>query len=539
MSLLTTRGAATAGPARPVRRGLVLLILSIAVYLISLDISVVNVAVPALATDLSAATAELQWVLDSYILVFAALVLVAGTVADRYGRRRVLAAGLVVFALGSVGAALARDVEVLIAMRAFQGLGGAMVMPPTLSILSAVFPREERARAIAAWSAASALGLVTGPLVGGWLVDASGWPAIFWVAVPVSSACLLGLTQVPESRDARRRRIDIAGAVLATGAMFSLAFAIIQAPHLGWSSPPILGTFAGAAALSALLLAVELRVRYPMLPLALFRQREFTGAVSAIGLAFFAVGSLGFFMAQYFQLVQGHSALESGVRILPMAIAMAGIAPLSPALAARFGPRAVASAAALVVLAGMLVLLMLDAGGGYSIAFAGVLLIGIGGGMALAPLTDTVMAAVPLNDAGIGSAMNDASRTLGVALGVAVLGSLLSEVYASSLRELLATGVSSEVLEAASDGLAIALVSTANLDAETAGRVTVATREAFVDGLHATLVVGAGMMAGAAVLTFALLPRRMRERQAVEDEGGGSDMERSSREESGTEQVAG
>ena len=319
MTALPITGAARlAGAAPPLAsRWWVLAVMSLSTFMVFLDNTVVNTALPSISRDLNASTATLQWVIDGYTLVLAGLLLLGGTMGDRYGRRRFLTWGMVIFGLGAVGAALANSAETLILMRGVQGVGAAFVLPATLSIITDVFPREERAKAIGIWTGVGALAIGVGPVVGGALVDELGWNAVFWMHIPVVLLALAGLRIVPESRDGRRLGLDLPGAVLATGGLLAVVYAIIQGNEAGWTSPEIVIAFGAGIAMLAAFAFVELRARAPMLPLRFFRQRDFNGAVLVIGLIFFAIIVTFFFLTQFFQIVQGKSAFTAGLYLLP------------------------------------------------------------------------------------------------------------------------------------------------------------------------------------------------------------------------------
>ena len=404
--------------------------MSLSIFMIFVDNTVVNTAIPSIARDLQASTSVLQWVVDGYTLVLAGLVLAGGTIGDRYGRRRWMTIGMVTFGLASAGAALSDSANTLIAFRALQGVGAALVMPATLSILTDVFPREDRAKAIGIWTAAGGLGIGFGPALGGYLVDQLDWAAVFWLHIPVVAIALAGLMiVVPESRESRARRPDVPGTVLATSGVLAVGYGIIQGSEAGWTAPQILAAFAlGLAALVAFAV-VELRSAEPMLPLHFFRERDFTGAVLIIFIVYFAFFVTFFFLDQLFQLVQGRSPVEAGLLFVPVALAMMVGAPISGVLVQRIGPRRLLLLSIGAMIAGMLLLTQLDAASSTFQVAAMLFLFGVSGGLGLTPLTDTVMAAVPVDDAGIGSAVNDVSRELGGALGIALIGSIVNGFY--------------------------------------------------------------------------------------------------------------
>ena len=494
----------------------VLAVMSLTTFMVFLDNTVVNTALPSIARDLNASTATLQWVIDGYTLVLAGLLLVGGTMGDRFGRRRFLTIGMVIFGLGAVGGALAGDANTLIAMRGVQGTGAALVLPATLSIVTDVFPRNERAKAIGIWTGVGALAIAVGPVVGGFLVDQLNWNAVFWMHIPVVALALLGLRIVPESRDSRLRGLDLPGAVLATGGLIAVVYAIIQGNESGWTSPEIVVAFLGGAALLAAFAAVQTRSANPMLPLRFFRQRDFNGAVLVIGLIFFAMMVTFFFLTQFFQIVQGKSAFTAGLYLLPTAGMMMVGAPLSGLLEKRVGPRILVVAAGIAVVFGLVWLSAVDASSSFTYIAIGLAAFGFGGGMALAPLTDTVMAAVPVNDAGIGSAVNDVSRELGAALGIAIVGSFVGSIYRGNVEDRLDGVVDPEIVQTTSEGIGVAVVAAQSLPADIAATVVGAANDAFVDAFTTGLLISAGFMAAATLAAVVLLPNRMRETQALD-----------------------
>ena len=351
-------------------------------------------------------------------------------------------------------------------------------------------------------------------MVGGALVDEISWNAVFWMHIPVVLLALVGLRIVPESRDSRSLGLDLPGAVLATGGLLALVYGIIQGNEAGWTSPQILIAFGAGIAMLAAFAFVELRARAPMLPLRFFRQRDFNGAVIVIGLIFFAMMVTFFFLTQFFQIVQGKSAFTAGLYILPTAGMMMVGAPISGLLEKSVGPKILVGVAGVAVTFGLLWLSGVDQGTGFGTIAIGLMAFGFGGGMALAPLTDTVMAAVPTNDAGIGSAVNDVSRELGAALGIAIIGSVVSGLYTSGVEDSLTGAVDPALLETAGEGIGVATVAAASLPADVAATVVQAANTAFIDAFTTGLVISAVFMAAATLAAVVLLPWKMRERQA-------------------------
>ena len=435
------------------RKGLVLAFMSLSTFLIFLDDTVVNTALPSIARDFSAPNSVLQWVVNMYSLILAGLLLVAGSAGDRFGRRKALALGMLIFGAGAVGAALAQSSTALIAMRGVQGLGAAFVLPATLSIITDVFPRGERAKAIAIWTAVGSMGIAIGPALGGFLVDEVGWSAVFWLHIPVVALAIFGLSVVPESRDSRGLPLDLPGAALATGGILAVVYGVIQGGETGWTSREIVASLVGGSALLVAFALVEFSSRYPMLPLHYFKRMDFTGSFLVLMLLFVGLIGVFFFLTQYLQLVQGRSALIAGLAITPAAATMMIGSSIAIKAVPVFGPRATIVTASLIVMSGMAVFSQIEVGTAYWVPVLGILLFGLGFGIAMPTVTDTIMAAVPVNDAGIGSAMNDLSRELGIVVGVAALGSLVSGLYRADVKTALDGALPPAAAEQVGDSL--------------------------------------------------------------------------------------
>ncbi|WP_340379740.1 MFS transporter [Streptomyces sp. SS7] len=424
----------------PRRRRLVLAICCMSLLIVSLDTTALNVALPAMERDLHASTAGLQWTIDAYTVVLAALLMLAGSTADRIGRRKVFMAGLVVFSLGSLLCSLAPSLDLLIAARMVQAVGGSMLNPVAMSIITNTFtdPRE-RARAIGVWGAVVGISMAAGPLLGGALVEAVGWRAIFWVNLPVGlAALLLTLRFVPESRAPRARRPDPVGQLLVIALFGSLTYAIIEAPGAGLATS---GPFA-ALALGALtgLLIYEPRRAEPLIDLRFFRSAPFSGATVVAISAFAALGGFLFLSTLYLQNVRGLSALDAGLWMLPMAVPMFLCAPLSGRLVGSRGPRLPLVVAGLAMTVSALLFAVLDAETSNVTLFLGYTLFGIGFGFVNAPITNTAVSGMPRTQAGVAAAVASTSRQLGQTLGVAVVGAVLAAgVSVTSYRETFVT----------------------------------------------------------------------------------------------------
>ena len=515
---VATIGTPDTGPdvqnGRKLRKNVILGFLSLSTFMIFLDGTVVNTALPAIARDFGANNSVLQWVVNMYSLILAGLLLVGGSLGDRFGRRRALAGGMVVFGLGAVGAALAEDSTTLIVMRGIQGLGAAFALPSTLSIITDVFPRTERAKAIIIWTAIGSMGIAVGPALGGYLVDEISWSAVFWLNIPVVVLSLIGLKFIPESKDSRRRPIDYAGAVLATGGLLAVVYGIIQGGEAGWTSGEILGSLIGGAALLALFAIVEARSSHPMLPLHYFKRADFTGSFTVIMLFFLGVVGIFFFTTQFYQLVQGRTALVAGLALTPVAPMMIMGTGISSKTVPSIGPKFTIVTAGLIVMIGIAVFSQLEVDTAIWIPIVGMMIFGIGFGMAMPTVTDTIMASVPVNDAGVGSAMNDLSRELGFVLGVAILGSLAASLYRTNVTDAISGLVPDGVSEAIGNSIGAVGSIAAELPADVALVVTESAHASFVDALNIAFLAAAGFVGLGIVVALALVPRRSRSVQA-------------------------
>jgi EmrB/QacA subfamily drug resistance transporter len=496
------------------RKGLILLTLCLAALIINIDVTIVNVALPSLVRELGATTTSLQWVVDAYTLVFAALILAAGSLSDRVGRRGVLLLGLGVFGFGSLAGSLATSSEQLIAARVVMGLGAAAIFPSTLSLISNVFTeRKERAKAIGLWGATTGVGVATGPIVGGWLLEEFWWGSVFLFMVPIAAvvAGLVALT-VPTSRDPAAPPIDWRGLVLSSLGMGTLILGVIQAPHWGWGSPRTLATVAASLAVLAVFIDVERRMARPMLDVRLFRNPRFTAASGSITIAFLILGGFTFLITQYFQFIQGYTPLGTGIRLLPVATAIAVAALVGTRLAVRIGNKAVVATGLAMWGVTMLWIAANDASTTY-LTIVGQMLLGGGGlGLITAPATEAIMGAVPTAKAGVGSAVNDATRLFGTALGVAVTGSVAASLYSNRLGETIPRHLPSQAASAADGSVGGALVAAQNLQhaglAVPAHQLSTAASDAFIHSLNGTYpILGAIALAGA-LMAAALLPSR-------------------------------
>ncbi len=457
------------------------------------DNTVLNLAIPSLIRDLGATPADVQWIIDAYILVFAGLLLTAGSLSDRYGRRRFLIIGLVVFGAASLVATLVQEPWQLIGARALMGVGGSFLMPSTLSILITVFDDSERRKAIAAWSAVAMVGVIAGPTLGGFLLEHYWWGSVFLLNVPIAAlAVLAAVVLMPESR-APARRTDPLGALLSTVGMTALVYVVIAAPREGWTSGGALTAAAVAVVALGAFVVWERRSDHPMLPLSLFRDRNFSGSSFSIVLMSFGTGALLLMLTQYLQFVLAYGPMKAGLALLPYAVAAALFNGVGAALGQRVSNRVLVAVGLVVMAGGFMVLGLIGPADGYGKLITGLLIMGVGGGLAGPAAYATLMGAVPPEHAGVGSALNDTVQQVGMALSVAVLGSVLAGVYTARMPE--------SAPAAARDSIGAAL------ELGEAGLARTA-REAFVSAMSFGSWVGVAFTLAAAALAFTVLRPR-------------------------------
>jgi EmrB/QacA subfamily drug resistance transporter len=434
-------------------------------------VSSLNVALPDLARETGATPTELQWIVDAYALVFAGLLLPAGALGDRLGRRRVLLAGLAVFGSGAAIATTVSDPSTLIAIRAFMGIGAALIMPTTLSIITANFPAGERDRAVGAWAGVAGGSALLGLLVSGAVLEVASWSWVFGLSVVLAGIAFIGSLRVVPARDIHEPKpLDPIGGALSALGLSALVWAFIEGPQRGWGDSLVVGGFAGAVLLGVAFVAWELRRREPMLDPRLFKLRGFSSGSLSIFLQFFAAFGLIFVLLQFLQLVLGYSPLEAGAALAPMAVVMVTVAPRVPLLVERVGVRPVGPTGLALMATGLFVLSTMDAGSSYWHLLAGGLVLGLGMALATAPATTAIVESLPDEKQGVASAVNDAAREVGGALGIAVLGSVLANHVGQ-----LGPGMNPA---------------------------------SFVDGFSAALVVGAMVLAVGAVLVLIRAPGR-------------------------------
>ena len=492
---------------------LTLTVLCSTILVVNLDSTVLNVALPTLVRDLNATSSDLQWIVDAYALVFGGLLLAAGSLGDRIGRKRTFVAGLAAFAAGSAWAAFAGSVGMLIAARAGMGIGAALMMPSTLAIIADVFPDgAQRQRAIGVWAGTSGVGFALGPIIGGVLLAHFWWGSVFLINVPIAIAALCcAVVLVPDSKNPAARRPDVVGALLSIAGIGLVLWAIIEAPINGWSSLRVAAPGVAGLAVMAGFAAWERSSSHPMLNLRFFRARSFSCAVSSMGLvAFGLIGSL-FALTQFLQFNLGYSALDAGVRMLPIAAAVAVVAPMSALLVRIGGHKLTTAAGMLIIAAGLWQASQASVDSGYLGILPGLILAGIGAGLAMPSVSGSVISSVPRAETGVGSATNGTFMQIGGAMGVAVVGSLLSSRYQSRMSAALApyhlpAAIHHTILDSIGSALGIA---------ERAGGVlgrllTSAARSAFISGADLGLGVAAAVALVGCFVALVALPSRPR-----------------------------
>ncbi len=494
------------------QKPLILISLLLAAFVINLDTTIVNVALPSLVRQLHASDSQLQWVVDAFNLLFAGSVLAAGSLSDRFGRKGMLLAGLTVFGLASLAGGLMDSPGQLIAARAVMGVGAAMVFPSTLSLITNVFTeRDERARAIGLWGAITGVAIALGPIVGGWLLELADWRSIFFAMVPIAAAAgVLVARWVPTSRDRQAPRTDRPGFALSTATIGLLVYTIIDAPNHGWGSARTLASFTLSAALAAAFVAWERRTERPMLDVTLFANPRFTAASASVAISFFALSGFIFLVTQYSQFIKGWSPLSTGVRLLPVASFVAISSIVGTKLALRLGTKFVVAGGLLLMAGFYLWVTTATTSTSYLTIAAQMVVLGTGMGLTSAPATEAIMGVVPRAKAGVGSAVNDATRLLGGTLGVAVIGSVYASLYASRLAGMLPSGLPAAVARTAHTSVGAALTAAGKLTdlghPALAAAVHTAASSAFFDGFHTADYVSAGVAAAGAAMALALLP---------------------------------
>ncbi|MEU3371220.1 MFS transporter [Streptomyces sp. NPDC006660] len=536
------------------RRWWALLVLCLSLLIIVMANTALTVAAPDMTKDLGLSSSDLQWVIDGYTVPYAALMLLLGAIGDKYSRRGALVLGLLVFAGASVAGSLVDSSTGVIASRAVMGVGAALIMPATLSLLASTFPRAERAKAILLWTATAGIAIAAGPLVAGALLENHGWASTFLINVPIALVAVVGaFVLVPPSKAAHHDRIDYVGGLLSVVSVGALVYMIIQGPHFGWDAKAI-----GAAVIAGLGLVVfvvwELRHPRPVLNVRRFAHRMFSGSLLAVALFFLAVFGAFYYLTQHLQFVLGYTPLETGVRMLPLAGAVFVGSALTGFLTPRLGMKVTVTAGMVAGTVALALLTRVDSASGYGDFLAPLIILGVAIGLALSPCTDAIMGAFPEAELGVGGAVNDTSLELGGSLGIAILGSVLAKSYSSHLADATAgTKLPASALSTAQDsvgaGYAVAqgigdqakqlgaqalhagtpqqaaqLKAQAEQLAAGAQQMSHAVGSAFSDAVARTSLVGAVILGVGTVLVAVLLPRRGK----GEEQAGQSAEERES-----------
>jgi EmrB/QacA subfamily drug resistance transporter len=491
------------------RRWVILGVLCTSLLIIVIGNTSLNVALPKMSEALGLTNSQQQWVVDAYSLVFAGLLFTAGTLSDRFGRKGFMQAGVVLFGAASAYATFVASTAVeVIGARAVMGIGGALVMPATLSILVNTFPARERARAIGIWAGVAGGGGALGLVLGGWLVEHFWWGSAFAINVPVTiTALILGALIVPTSRDRHPSKLDPIGALLSMIGLGVFVYGLIEAPKWGWASVTSLGIIGAGIAVLGIFALWELHTKSPMLDVRLFKDRRF--GVSSVGMSLVFLTMFGFFfvVSQLFQLVLGYGPFESGLRMLPIMPVMIIFSTRAAGLVERFGARTVVTTGMLLTAAGVLILSFLTASSGYGHVLLGMFVMASGMGLTMTPMTELIMSSVPRDKAGVGSAMNDTTREVGTTLGVAILGSILSSGYTSNLGGAV-SGLPESARHAAEGSLAGALGVAHQIGGTQGAALVDAAKTAWADGLHLSLMIGAGIVLFAAAIAARYLPRK-------------------------------
>jgi EmrB/QacA subfamily drug resistance transporter len=504
-------------PAGHERRWWVLATMTVCLLVVIMGTTILTVALPTLQRELDATQGELQWAVDAYVLVFAGLLFSWGVLGDRIGRRKVLLIGLAVFCVGSLLAAYSSGPLQLIACRAVMGVGGAAVQPATLAVITNVFPPAERGRAIGVWAGAAGIAVAGGPLAGGAVLEHFWWGAVFLLGVPVAVVAALGIVAfVPESRDPDPGRLDVPGVLLSIVALAGLVYGIIHAGSgAGWTTPGVLVPLAGGLVLLALFVWLQRRSSHPALDVSLFRNPAFSAAAGALALNLFALLGATFYLVYYLQGVRGHTPLESGATLIPVALTMALMAPQSSRLAQRYGAKAVCGTGFLLIAASFLGFVTLGAGSPLWLVLVILAVQGSGMGSVMAPATESIMSVVPREKAGAGAAVNNSVRQIGGALGIAVLGSLLASAYASRIGDQVGV-LPGAVREEAGRSLIATLEAIRQAGQSGDGDLALAAaalvdpaREAFVGAMHVTAVATAAASLVAALVVALWLPGKL------------------------------
>ena len=490
-----------------------LVFICLSVFVISVDATIINVALPTLSRELDADTAQLQWIVDAYTLVMAGLMLSAGSLSDRFGRRGWLSVGLALFAITSAIAAQANSADSLIGARAAMGVGAAVIFPTTLSLITNIFTDPvKRAKAIGLWAAMVGVGVAAGPISGGWLLEHFSWGSVFMVNVPVAALAIIGgWLFIPTSRDPAAPPVDVPGLILSSIGITALVYTVIEAPNWGWRSVHTAAGFAASVVVLAAFALWERRTPHPMLDVSVFANRRFSGGSLAVTAGFLTLFGFIFVITQYFQFIKGYTAFETGVRLLPVAVSIAVASIVGPRMVERVGTTAVVAGGLAAFAAGLAWASTADAATPYHEIALQMVLLGGGLGLTTAPATESIMGSLSADKAGVGSAVNDTTRELGGTLGVAIVGSVFASVYTARLdSDSVVAALPARVRETIGQSMAAAQQVIGQLPQGMAPDVRAAVNTAFLDGMRIGSLVSAGIALGAAMVVAWLLPARAR-----------------------------
>ncbi|MFF0011264.1 MFS transporter [Streptomyces sp. NPDC005374] len=510
--IANTPAEKTAGPYA--RRWWALLVLCLSLLIVVMANTSLIVAAPDMTKDLGLSSSDLQWVIDGYTVPYAALMLLLGSIGDKYSRRGALILGLLIFAAGSVMGGLVDETGLVIIARAIMGVGAAVVMPATLSLLVAIFPRAERAKAITAWSATSGLAIAAGPLSAGWLLESHAWGSTFLMNVPLAALGVVGaLLLVPPSKAEKMGGIDYVGGLLSIVTVGSLVYATIEGPHFGWGTGPITAAVVAGVGLPAFV-AWELRHPHPMLNVRKFRERPFSGSMLAVLFFFFGTFGSIYYSTQFLQFVLGYNALDTGIRLVPLAGAVFLGAAVTGRIAPKLGAKLVVGAGMVLGTTGALLLTRIESGSTYADFLAPLLLLGFAIGLSVSPATDTIMGSFPESELGVGGGANDTALELGASLGIAILGSLLATSYKDKLTDLVGGHLPAAAMDTAKDSVGGGLAVAEQVAKEPGGgpqqaqTLVDAVHESFAHAIAHTSLIGGIIMAAGTVVVLLVLPGR-------------------------------
>jgi EmrB/QacA subfamily drug resistance transporter len=486
----------------------VLAIMCLCLVLVVAAVSSLNVAIPTIVRSLDPSSTQQLWIIDAYALVFAGLLLLAGALGDRFGRKWALVVGLCIFAGAAMVAAFSSTASQLIAFRAVMGIGAALIMPATLSTLTVVYAPQDRAKAIATWAGFAGAGGAIGPLASGLLLTRFWWGSVFFVTVPIAAVALIAiLLVVPNSADQSRHRLDYGGAALSVVMLVGLIFGIIEGPEIGWTDPLTIGAFVVFVVGALAYLSWERRVKHPLLDPGYFRIPRFGFGALTVTTAFLAMFGMFFLLTLYLQFVLGYSPLAAAVRILPFSAVMILVAPRSPLLTARFGAANVVAAGFLIMAVGFLIATRLDVGSSYWLILVALSPMALGMALMMPPTTNAIVTSLPQDKAGVASAVNDTTREVGGALGIALLGSLMTIGYHNRMDAAATANLPAPLAGMAHDSIGGAAQAASQLDGPQAAQLMASARSAFVAGAAMSFYVAAAVGLVMAVLIFRYYPR--------------------------------